>query len=855
MKTPIAALFLWFSIGVTSAQERGEHETEMTTAERVPAAEPVGRTTALIMAHVNFSQPSDAIVVSPKFEQPDRSSLSEAPAARPESPWPTSSESPLEKSPDAGPSAPQPVTLNFNAVTGPTETGSFRPHTMGVAGLTQFFLFVNGRMRTFNKTTGVADGVINADPDTFFASVKTAPAAGEIVLTNYPNVRYDRLSGRWFLTMVDQVLVAATGATARPNRVLLAVSDSASAGIITAGTVWTLYQFQGDGTLVIEDPSLGVDASALYIGANMLTVAGAFESTKGFVIPKAPMLSATSLTVWQFSGLVPTPTGAGPFSPRGVDNFDPANTGATALGYFIGVDNFDFSKLMIRRVTNPGSLGPSPTISANISVTTPSTRFPVLVPHLGNTGGTGGRLDAVDDRLYAAHLRNGRLWTAHNIGVNNTGVAGATNNRNAVRWYELQNLNATPSLQQLGTLFDNTAPNDANQRNYWMPSIMVSGQGHAALGCSIAGANERINAFTTGRLIGDTLGQLRNGPGGAALPGYTAVATAYNPPGDSGGPSRGWGEYSFTSLDPKDDMTMWTIQEYCNGTNTHGCRVARLAAPPPATPASANPAIVPRNDPSTIVTITGTSVSGSGFYDPGTAGFAIAPNRISAAIPGVIISSITDNNPTQITLDVSTIGSAEGLRNVTVTNPDGQAITGTGILRVADALQVTGATSPMAHGGAGTFAIPLPLTGEPGVECRSSSGSHTMLFSFSNDVVSGSASVTDGTGGVSGAPVFAGNTMRVNLSGVSDVQKITVTLTNVTDNFGQVLPSAVVSMNMLIGDTNGSKAVNATDIGQAKAQSGVTVTNANFRQDVTPNGTINASDIGLVKSGSGASVP
>jgi hypothetical protein len=97
--------------------------------------------------------------------------------------------------------------------------------------------------------------------------------------------------------------------------------------------------------------------------------------------------------------------------------------------------------------------------------------------------------------------------------------------------------------------------------------------------------------------------------------------------------------------------------------------------------------------------------------------------------------------------------------------------------------------------------------------------------------------------------------MTVNLTGVADVQKITVTLSGVTDSLGQVLPNTAVSMNLLNGDTSGNKMVNASDIGQTKAQSGVPVTNANFRQDVTPNGTINASDIGLVKSRSGQSVP
>ena len=97
--------------------------------------------------------------------------------------------------------------------------------------------------------------------------------------------------------------------------------------------------------------------------------------------------------------------------------------------------------------------------------------------------------------------------------------------------------------------------------------------------------------------------------------------------------------------------------------------------------------------------------------------------------------------------------------------------------------------------------------------------------------------------------------MTVNLTGVADVQKITVTLSNVTDSFAQVLPDTAVSVNMLVGDTNGNKTVNASDIAQTKGQSGLPVTAANFRTDVTADGSITASDIALVKSHSGASVP
>ncbi len=170
-------------------------------------------------------------------------------------------------------------------------------------------------------------------------------------------------------------------------------------------------------------------------------------------------------------------------------------------------------------------------------------------------------------------------------------------------------------------------------------------------------------------------------------------------------------------------------------------------------------------------------------------------------------------------------------------------------------LQLAAAVSRKTHGAAGAFDVPLPLTGEPGVECRSSGGAHTMIFTFNNNVVSGHATVTLGTGGVSGSPTFSANAMTVNLSGIADVQKLTVTLSGVTDSSAQVLPDTGVSVNMLVADINASKAVNASDIGAVKAQSGQSVTASNFRTDVAVSGSITASDIGLVKSRSGQSVP
>ena len=174
-----------------------------------------------------------------------------------------------------------------------------------------------------------------------------------------------------------------------------------------------------------------------------------------------------------------------------------------------------------------------------------------------------------------------------------------------------------------------------------------------------------------------------------------------------------------------------------------------------------------------------------------------------------------------------------------------------GIAIWSPTLQLLCAVSRKTHGMTGTFDIDLPLAGEPGIECRSGAAGHTLVFTFTNTIVSGSAAVTSGVGSVSGAPTFSGHNMTVNLTGVANAQKITVTLTNVTDAAARVIPSVSLSMNVLLGDTTGDRSVNSADIGQTKSQSGHVVTSSNFREDVTVDGSINSADIGLVKSKSG----
>jgi hypothetical protein len=169
-------------------------------------------------------------------------------------------------------------------------------------------------------------------------------------------------------------------------------------------------------------------------------------------------------------------------------------------------------------------------------------------------------------------------------------------------------------------------------------------------------------------------------------------------------------------------------------------------------------------------------------------------------------------------------------------------------------LQLLSAVSRKTHGIAGDFDVDLPLDPPFGIESRGTTGNHTIVVTFSNALASGNAAVADGAGAVV-ATAVSGNTLTINLTGVAHAQVLTLSLTDVTDNFAQSLPNITITMQTLLGDANTDGAVNASDISLAKSQIGQSVTHSNFRSDVNADGEVNASDIAIIKARSGASLP
>ncbi|MEZ5420891.1 MAG: hypothetical protein R2708_26610 [Vicinamibacterales bacterium] len=392
--------------------------------------------------------------------------------------------------------------------------------------------------------------------------------------------------------------------------------------------------------------------------------------------------------VFQFDGVLPNGSSAGPFTPQGVDNYD----NNTNQGYVIGVDNASFSLPRPAPHQQPRH-GAEPVGQRQHHGADDAHTVDVPQP------GPAQPLDGLGDWLLHAVIRNGTLWTLHQIQVDASGVGSNSGGRNGQRWYQIGNLASTPSLVQAGTIFD---PSPASPTSHWMGALMVNGQGHVAMGLTRGGAATFVNTEFTGRLASDPLGTM------AAPTAYSNnTSTIYTLQTSS---TQRWGDYSYTSVDPNDDMTMWTLQEYPNAANSYAVRLVRLQAPPPATISSLSPSTVASGQSGVLVTVTGTSSGGSGFFDPGS-GFA---NRIAAAFSGggVTVTNVAYNSPTSLTLTLNTVGAANGSRTLTVTNPDGQQRSLAGALTVG-----TGSTTPtnfrvVAMAGANvTFAWTLPTAG------------------------------------------------------------------------------------------------------------------------------------------------
>ena len=147
---------------------------------------------------------------------------------------------------------------------------------------------------------------------------------------------------------------------------------------------------------------------------------------------------------------------------------------------------------------------------------------------------------------FTMHAANYRWFGTHASMVLNTTV-DAGGDRGGIRWGELRSADGDTgwSFFQEGTY----AP--ADNRDRWMGSIAMNGNGDIALGYSRVSGGEHPSIHYVGRMDGDPLGLMSGSEQLCHQGGGSQTASANR-----------WGDYSRMSVDPSDDTAFWYTQEY-----------------------------------------------------------------------------------------------------------------------------------------------------------------------------------------------------------------------------------------------------------------------------------------------------
>jgi hypothetical protein len=439
----------------------------------------------------------------------------------------------------------------------PGVDSSVPPDTMGAAGPAHVMTMLNAGVRIQTKAGGDL-GIVALQ--TFFSPATESRDVFD------PRLVYDSLAGRWIAT-------ADAERRSPDSEVLFAISETSD----PTGR-WFFYAFDADpaGLLWADFPGFGVNSTWIAITNNMFPSVGVNQGAKMWVIDKVTALGGGPITVSVFPlgfDLIGASRGIAP-QPAVTFDADEPNL------YILDNPNLHLMGTPILRLAQLTGTGPAPVWSPVgigaflVPIAYDAVPFPTIgaeqfgVPSTCDGGANDGqpcvyttdcpgggcrRITTADSRLLSLTvLRNGRLWY-----VQHGGLPSGTPDRLVVFWNQLDPLTlasgASP-IVQFGAL-------DGGPGVYhFFPSIAVNQNDDVCIGFSRSDANSFIDALETTRLGTDPPGTTRpisvikagEGP-------YELVLSSGNR----------WGDYSATVVDPTDDLSFWTIQEFA-GQNVGG---------------------------------------------------------------------------------------------------------------------------------------------------------------------------------------------------------------------------------------------------------------------------------------------
>lgn len=493
-----------------------------------------------------------------------------------------------------------------------------------------------------------------------------------------PVVLYDRMADRWFITQ----FAFFGGGTTPPYHQCVAVSQNGD----PQGVYYT-YDFVTPGNEFPDYGKFGVWPDGYYMTVNQFTNGLSFNGVGMYALDRKKMLvgDPTASFIYFNRDGVNFPEFFNSTLPSDQDGLEAPPPGTPNVFAYLLSDEFEippFNKDALRLfdfhadfVTPANSTfierPESPVLVAPFDPRSSPGRSDIKQP--SPAVGTDSLDDIQYHLMYRLQYRNrGGIETlVSSTTVNVSGVAPTNRNlyQAGVRYFQLQRSSPSgPFLLYDNATFSPDAGNPATGVNRWLPSAAIDQMGNLAVSYSASSTTVFPSIWYAGRdfnAVGGLAGELHMFDG-------TAVQL---------GSTNRWGDYQSLQLDPADDCTFWTTNQYYNTNSSFNWRTrigrfkfANCLAPAQGTVSGTITACDSGVGISGAVVLLSNGFSGttdaSGNYSfnvqPGTYTLTAANgNRNCAVTP---TTTVTVTNGATTTFDACLSGTANPIVDTTVPN-------------------------------------------------------------------------------------------------------------------------------------------------------------------------------------------
>ena len=428
------------------------------------------------------------------------------------------------------------------------------PDTMGAVGPNHVVTMLNTQLMIQSRT-GVARTGYPISFEQFWSPLGPFPGSSAPF---DPRISYDAADDRW-------IAAAASGGDSSSSALLVAASQTGD----PAG-IWNYYKVNvGAANLWGDFPTLGFNANWVVVSMNMFQIKGQgnYLNTNLYVFSKADLFDPKGTgthTVYsdangEFTVAIDT-TNSSPNTLYLVQEF------ATDFAPVAGSGAIRISKLQGPVGSETFTTGETSN-GGYVNIADPWSDSGPGTGDFGPQQGTTTRIDTGDSRLGNCVLRTGSIWCAHTVFL-----PYPRPRRASAQWFQIDTTTSTPTLVQRGRIDDPT-----NTYFYTYASIAVNKNKDALVGYTRMSAGDYPTAEFSYRTANDPLNALQ--PENVIKLGEASYSAA----GSRTGSNR-WGDFSMTVVDPTNDLTFWTIQEYAatppgGRTGAFGTWWAQVVAP------------------------------------------------------------------------------------------------------------------------------------------------------------------------------------------------------------------------------------------------------------------------------------